>query len=73
MEFELRERSKSARIKALKIILLNIALWTATFIGYHYISDVLSTGDSNAGKLVTMIVIGPAIALVLSIQVGIRP
>lgn len=73
MEFELRERSQSAGIKALKIILLNIALWTATFIGYHYISDVLSTGNSNAGKLVAVIVMGPAIALVLSIQVGIRP
>lgn len=73
MEFELREQSQSASIKALKIILLNIALWTATFIGYHYISDVLSTGNSNAGKLVAVIVMGPAIALVLSIQVGIRP
>lgn len=73
MEFELRELSQSAGIKALKIILLNIALWTATFIGYHYISDVLSSGNSNAGKLVAMIVMGPAVALVLSIQVGIRP
>lgn len=72
MEFELREQSQNAGIKAIKIILLNIALWTATFIGYHYIPEWLNSDSRSMGKLVAIVVMGPAIALVVSIQIGIR-
>jgi hypothetical protein len=74
MEFELQEQSKSSGMKAIKIIGLNIVLWTMTFVGFSYIPELFqSEHHRTANKLIAVIAMGPVIALVLSIGIGIKP
>lgn len=40
LTLELREINQSGRVKLLKIVLLNIVLWTATFVGYGYLPEL---------------------------------
>ncbi|MBU1619766.1 MAG: hypothetical protein KJ556_07380 [Gammaproteobacteria bacterium] len=72
MLFELRELSQSTARKALKIIGVNILLWTAIFVGYHYIPDILNVENGKPIRLVVVILMGPAVALMISIQIGVK-
>lgn len=74
MEFELQEQSQSSGMKALKIIGLNVILWTMTFVGFSYIPELFqSEHHHTANKLIAVIALGPVIALVLSIGIVIKP
>ena len=72
MTFELSEVGQSRRWKLIKILLANISIWTATFIGYFYIPELLSMDAKGAGKIVAFIWFGPAFAVYWSISIGIK-
>lgn len=72
MEFELRELGQTASSKVVKIVLANIVILGATFLGYKYLPDILNLNLQGSGKLLAVVVMGPAIALVSTIQIGLR-
>lgn len=72
MTFELSEVGQSRRWKLIKILVANISIWTATFIGYFYIPELLSMDTKGAGKIVAFIWFGPAFAVYWSILIGIK-
>lgn len=73
MEFELRELSQSVGRKAMKIIVLNIVMWTATMLGYSYIQAILAADTRGAGKLAALVFMSPVFTLFCSIMMGTTP
>ncbi|MDP5191727.1 hypothetical protein [Rheinheimera baltica] len=72
MEFELRELGLTTSNKVVKIVLVNIFILAATYIGYKYLPAVLNLNLQSSGKLIAIIASGPAIALFATIQIGLR-
>lgn len=72
MTLELREIHQSGRVKLLKIVLLNIALWTATFVGYGYLPELFSLDSRASSKIIALICMMPVFALVYSIFIGVK-
>ncbi|WP_445425747.1 hypothetical protein [Alishewanella sp. HL-SH06] len=59
-------------MKLAKIAIANIVILVATFIGYRYLPDILNLELHGSGKLIAVIAMVPAIALVSTIQIGLR-
>lgn len=72
MEFELRELGQTTGKKVIKILLANVVIWATTYLGYKYLPDILNLDLQSSGKLIAIIAMGPAIALVSTIQIGVR-
>ncbi|QZO15149.1 hypothetical protein [Pseudoalteromonas piscicida] len=71
MNLEFKELSKSRSAKLRKVILLNSVLLPATVLGFVYLPDLLQANINGAGKLMAAVGMGPVIALVYSIIIGV--
>lgn len=69
MDCHIFDQRQSKKNKAIKIILVNCVLWTTTFVGFHYITELFSI---NGGRFVAFIFAGPMFALYFSIVLGIK-
>lgn len=72
MEITLNEVAQRTNRKILKVLLLNLVIWVATFTGYHFMSELLASDNKGAGKLAAIIFMGPVLALFASINIGTK-
>lgn len=71
MEVVLQEAAISGKSKLIKILLVNILIFIATFFGYKYLPAVIALAPNQSGRLIALVGIAPVIALFVSITIGI--
>lgn len=71
-EVTLNEPAISASSKLLQILVVSSLILVATFFGYKYLPVLMSSQIRDKGRLVALVVCGPALALYSAIIIGIR-
>lgn len=72
MDFELQERPLSRHSKLLYIVLLNIAILSATFLGYKYLPSLLNLPSGAHARMMIFVVFGPLFALTGTIVIALH-
>lgn len=72
LDFELHERSLSRRNKLIYIVLLNIVILSATFLGYKYLPSLLNLPSSVHSRMMIFVVFGPVFALFGTIVIALK-
>lgn len=71
MDVVLQQAAISGKSKLIKILLVNILIFIATFFGYKYLPAIIALDPKHSGRLIALVGIAPVIALFASIVIGI--
>lgn len=71
MDVVLQEAAISGKSKLTKILLVNILIFIAAFLGYKYLPAIIALDPKQTGRLIALVGVAPAMALLVSIAIGI--
>jgi len=71
MDVVLQEAAISGKKKLIKILLVNILIFIATYLGYKYLPAIIALDPKHTDRLIALVAMAPAIALFVSIVIGI--
>lgn len=71
MDVVLQEAAISGKSKLTKILLANILIFIAAFLGYKYLPAIIALDPKHTGRLIALVGVAPAMALLVSIAIGI--